>query len=112
MVKKRSKSLFVVALLCVGLGCLCYSISTPTSFFKNQRDTTIHQTTDSTADVIKKTKFIWRDSKEKEYPVYIKSNGSCFVIKTSAKTRDQYRVYLDPEISKQICKELGVEYNR
>ena len=105
--------MFLMAtLIIVGLGWLCYTICAPTSFFKNQRDTTIHQTTNSTADVIKKTKFIWRDSKEKEYPVYIKSNGSCFVIKTSAKTREQYRVYLDPEISKQICKELGVEYNR
>ena len=97
----------MATLIIIGLGWLCYTICAPTNCFKNQRDTTILQATDSTTEVIKKTKFIWRDSKETEYPVYIKSNGSCFVVKTSVKTREQYRVYLDPEISKQICKELG-----
>ena len=57
-----------------------------------------------------KTKFTWKDSKGKEYPVYISSNGSCFVIKVSAKTGKEYRNYLGPEISQQICKELGIEY--
>jgi len=57
-----------------------------------------------------KTKFTWKDSKGKEYPVYISSNGSCFVIKVSAKTGKEYRNYLGAEISQQICKELGVEY--
>lgn len=57
-----------------------------------------------------KTKFTWKDSKGNEYPVYISSNGSCFVIKVSAKTGKEYRNYLGPEISQQICKELGIEY--
>lgn len=57
-----------------------------------------------------KTKFTWRDSKGTEYPVYMSSTGSCFVIKTSAKTGKEYRNYLGPEISEQMCKELGVEY--
>lgn len=57
-----------------------------------------------------KTKFTWKDSKGKEYPVYISSNGSCFIIKVSKKTGDTYRNYLGPEISQQICKELGIEY--
>ena len=38
------------------------------------------------------------------------STGSCFVIKTSAKTGKEYRNYLGPEISEQMCKELNVEY--
>ena len=58
-----------------------------------------------------KTKFTWKDSKGKEYPVYISSNGSCFVIKVSAKTGKEYRNYLGPEISQQICKELNIKYN-
>lgn len=57
-----------------------------------------------------KTKFTWRDSKGTEYPVYMSSTGSCFVIKTSAKTGKEYRNYLGPEISEQMCKELNVEY--
>ena len=57
-----------------------------------------------------KTKFTWKDSKGKEYPVYISAKGSCFVIKTSSKTGKEYKNYLGPEISSQICKELGREY--
>ena len=57
-----------------------------------------------------KTKFTWKDSKDKEYPVYISNNGSCFVIKVSVKTGKEYRNYLGSEISQQICKELNIEY--
>lgn len=58
-----------------------------------------------------KTKFTWKDSKGKEYPVYISAKGSCFVIKTSSKTGKEYKNYLGPEISQQICKELNIKYN-
>ncbi len=57
-----------------------------------------------------KTKFTWKDSKGNEYPIYMSSTGSCFIIKTSAKTGKEYRNYLGSEISEQMCKELGVEY--
>ena len=57
-----------------------------------------------------KTKFTWKDSKGKEYPVFISAKGSCFVIKTSSKTGKEYKNYLGSEISQQICKELSVEY--
>lgn len=57
-----------------------------------------------------KTKFTWKDSKGNEYPVYISSKGSCFVIRVSSKTGKEYKNYLGPEISQQICKELSVEY--
>lgn len=57
-----------------------------------------------------KTAFTWKDSKGNEYPIYISKTGSCFVIKISNKTGKEYRKYLGPEVSAQICKELGVEY--
>lgn len=57
-----------------------------------------------------KTQFTWKDSKDKEYPIYISSTGSCFVIKTSSKTGKEYRQYLGPEISEAICKQLGRKY--
>lgn len=57
-----------------------------------------------------KTKFTWKDSKGKEYPVYISSKGSCYILKTSSKTGKEYKNYLGPEISQQICKEIGIEY--
>ena len=57
-----------------------------------------------------KTKFTWKDSKGNEYPVYISSKGSCFVIKGKDKNGKNKRTYLGPEISQQICKELNIEY--
>lgn len=57
-----------------------------------------------------KTKFTWQDNKGKEYPVYISPKGSCFVIKGKDKNGKDKKTYLCPEISQQICKELGVEY--
>lgn len=57
-----------------------------------------------------KTQFVWKDSKGKEYPIYISNSGSCFIIKTSSKTGKEYRQYLGPEISEAICKQLGREY--
>lgn len=58
-----------------------------------------------------KTKFTWKDSKGKEYPVYISAKGSCYILKTSSKTGKEYKNYLGPEISQQICKELNIKYN-
>ena len=56
-----------------------------------------------------KTKFtVEKDGKS--YPVYMGSTGSCFILKTSAKTGKEYRSYLGEEMSRTICKELGVEY--
>ena len=57
-----------------------------------------------------KTKFTWKDSKGKEYPVYISPKGSCFVIKGKDKNGKDKKTYLGPKISQQICKELGVKY--
>lgn len=56
------------------------------------------------------TEFTWKDSKGVEYPIYISSTGSCYVIKISKKTNKEYKHYLGPEISKDICDRLGIEY--
>lgn len=58
----------------------------------------------------KKTTFVWQDRKGKEYPVYMSSTGSCFVIRISSNTGKEYRSYLGPEVSQQICKKLNIEY--
>ena len=56
----------------------------------------------------------WVDSKGVQYPVYISESGSCYIIKvskkTSSKTGKEYRQYLGPEVSEEICKRLGREY--
>lgn len=58
----------------------------------------------------KKTTFVWQDKKGKEYPVYMSSTGSCFIVRISSNTGKEYRSYLGPEVSQQICTKLGVEY--
>lgn len=57
-----------------------------------------------------KTDFIWTDRKGNEYPIYISSTGSCFVVKTSAKTGKEYRNYLKADISEDICNKLNRKY--
>lgn len=59
---------------------------------------------------VKSTPYTWKDSKGVEYPIMMSGNGSCFVMKTSSKTGKEYKYYLGPKISEEICKELGVEY--
>ena len=53
-----------------------------------------------------KTKFVWRNSLGEEFPVYINSHGSCFIIKKS-KSGKSYRSFLGEEVSEQINKELS-----
>ena len=56
------------------------------------------------------TGFTWSDSKGKEYPIYMSNSGSCYIIKVSAKTNKEYKQYLKPEISQDICNKLSKEY--
>ena len=95
------KLLIMLVLLCVGL------ISNAQNY--TREGNTFVSTKSVKAEPVK-TKFTWKDSKGNEYPVYISSKGSCFVIRISSKTGKEYKSYLGPKISQQICKELGVEY--
>ena len=58
----------------------------------------------------RETGFTWEDSKGNTYPIYMGKTGSCYSKKISKKTGNEYRQYLDEEISRDICKQLGVEY--
>lgn len=62
------------------------------------------------ADNKLKTKFTWKDSKGVEYPIYINpDSGRCFILKPTADGKER-RSYLAPELSKEIAKELGIEF--
>ena len=56
------------------------------------------------------TPYSWSDSKGNKYIIYMSSNGSCYIIKKSNKTGKDYKMYMKPEISQDICKKLGKEY--
>lgn len=58
----------------------------------------------------KATGYDWQDSKGNKYPIYISGTGSCFIFKVKKQTGEQYRQYLGEEISRDICKKLGIEY--
>lgn len=70
----------------------------------------VKSSTKSSKSTSIKTKFTWKDSKGKTYQINVSSSGAAFVIKTSSKTNKEYKNYLGPEISKEICKELGINY--
>ena len=39
-----------------------------------------------------------------------KASGRCYVWKYSSKTGKTYKMYMKEEVSKAVCKELGIEY--
>lgn len=44
-----------------------------------------------------------------QYPIIVnKSTGSCYIWKKS-KNNKIYKMYMKPEVSQQICNELGIE---
>ena len=77
--------------------------------FERQGNTFVSTSARSNKTPDEQTKFTWKDNKGREYPVFISSRGSCYVIKKNSKGEDK-KHYLGPEISSQICKELGREY--
>ena len=57
------------------------------------------------------TTFQWEDAKGVQYPIWVNPNsGRCFIIKVSGKTGKEYKQYLDAEVAKQVCKEVGIAY--
>ena len=58
-----------------------------------------------------KTKFTWQDSKGNLYPIYVSQSGATYVLRTSKKSGKEYKSYLGEEISKAVCKELGIEFS-
>ena len=58
----------------------------------------------------RETGFTWEDSKGNTYPIYMGTTGSCYIKKVSKKTGNEYKQYLGEEISRDICKQMGVEY--
>lgn len=62
-------------------------------------------------DIIKTGKRFTECWPWKTYDIMIdKNTGVCFIVKTSKKMNLQYRKYLDDDISKEICLELGINF--
>lgn len=78
--------------------------------FTRNGNTFIQVNTKSDKKSVTQTKFTWKDSKGKIYPIFITDSGRCFVIKVSAKTNKEYRYYLKEDVAREVCKELNITY--
>ena len=64
------------------------------------------QVTTTTSDI--KTEYTYT-IKGVVYSIYITKNGRCYIIRTSKNGKD-YKQYLEEDIARQICNELGITY--
>lgn len=55
------------------------------------------------------TKYTYTDTDGKTYSIWLSKNGRAYIIRTS-KSGKEYKKYLTEEISRTICKEMGVTY--
>lgn len=59
------------------------------------------------------TSYTFEDSKGISYPIVInRSSGRCYIWKKSSKTGKLYKMYMKEEISRQIAKELNINYKQ
>ena len=99
---------FITIIIAILLG--VYNVNAQ-SFTRNG-NTFTQVTTKSVAKSTVKTKFTWKDSKGIVYPIFITSNGRCFINKVSSKTNKRYKYYLKEDLAKEICKVLNITYKK
>lgn len=89
--------------------CLSSSIASAQTYTR-EGNTYISSTGERAKSTAIETTFKVKESDGKEYVVYCsKSTGACFIKKIS-RNGNEYKKYLGEEISKEICKEINVEY--
>lgn len=75
-----------------------------------RQDNTYKTVSGATTSKENRTNFIWETSKGEKYNIYVGPTGSCYIKRTSSKTGKEYKQYLGEEVSKDVCKQLGIEY--
>lgn len=56
------------------------------------------------------TKYEYKDTDGKTYKIFISRNGRCYIKRVSAKSGKEYNKYLPEATSREIAKEMGIEY--
>ena len=103
------KSIVITVLLVlVVLFCIC--LDAKAQSYERKGNNFEQISTRNTSNIATKTEFTWTDSKGNKYPIFITKNGRCFVNKVSSKTGKEYKYYLEEDISKEVCKEMGIVY--
>lgn len=103
------KKFFITIALVLGMS----SAQAQSESFKVQGTTYTAVMTSKGRDVranAEQTAYTWQDTKGRTYPIWIARTGSCFVIRVSGKTGNEYRQYLGKEVSADICKRMKREY--
>ena len=100
------KKLFICIIMML---CLCVNNSSAQSVVKSGN--TFKSVKSTTKGDTLVTKFFFEDNKGGKYPIIVmKKSGRCYVWKKSRKTGKLYKMYMKPEVSKAVCKELGIAY--
>ena len=90
--------------------CLFLSIFAVTGYaeVKREGDTfKVEKTATTSSDT--QTKYTWQNKEGNKYPIFITKKGACYVIRTSKKTRKEYKYYLPKNIQETIKKELNIQ---
>lgn len=99
----------VVLIVFFLVGMFCMPTLCGAQEYVREGNTLVAKTNARTKSEPKDTGFYWEEAGQK-YKIYMGSTGSCFILKTSKKTGKEYRKYLGPKASKDVCQVLGVEY--
>ena len=78
--------------------------------YKKEGNNFIQQPRSVSRQKPRETPYKYCDTKGVSYTIYITSSGTCFINKVSKNNGKEYRYYLDSDISKEVAKEMGVEY--
>lgn len=97
------KIIFALALI---MCTITMSATTDTTYVREGTNFTKVQTVHQSTDI--KTIYTYT-IKDISYPIWITKNGRCYIIRTS-RNENEYKQYLEESISREICKELNVEY--
>lgn len=66
--------------------------------------------TGRTSSKATQTEFTYTDTDGTTYPVFICTNGRCYIEKVSKKSGNMYKKYIPEDIAKTIAAELGIDY--
>lgn len=101
------KKIIIAAIMLLGLtmGVQAQSVVREGMTFKS-----VTKSSKSKADTLL-TSYKFEDSKGLLYPIIVnKQTGRCWVWKKSGKTGRMYKMYVNAEIAKTVCKELNIDY--
>lgn len=98
-------------ILCISMMLACGPVSNAQSVVKEGMTfKSVTKPSKAKADTLL-TDYKFQDSKGLLYPIIVnKQSGRCWIWKKSGKTGRMYKQYMKEDVSRAVCKELGVTY--